>query len=255
MFDGGVKFAYTRVLLRQDGIIFYARSRNRHVGLEVSADELEDIEPIPYEAYRPPLPSSCAIAEDPGDCYIKQANLLSFGGNIDLASLVLQELATCEVIRKHPHPNIATYYGCQASGGRVTGLCFKRYPENLMAKINPGRLNKSTFILSEDRTAARNAAMRYLPGVEKGIRHLHALGIIHNDLNPANIMITEDDIPIIIDFDTSRAPGTAFDKAKRTYGWYDPGVRVSQKSNDLNALAELRVWLAGSSPEEFQFKE
>lgn len=124
-----------------------------------------------------------------------------------------------------------------------------------MDKINPGRLNKSTFISSNDRTAARKMAMRYLSGIEEAIRQLHALGLVHNDINPANVMITEDDRPVLIDFDSSCAPGTALDRAKRTYGWFNPDVRVSRESNDLDALAELSVWLTGSSPGCFQFKE
>jgi serine/threonine protein kinase len=253
--DGGIKFIYTRVLYLQDGITFCAKSPNRNIGPGICADDLEDIKPIPPQAYRPILPPGCTVAPDPSDGYIKQPNLMSFGGVVDLASLVLKELATCEVIRKHPHPNIAIYHGCVVSDGRVTGLCFKKYPETLMDKINPGHLNKSTFIQSKDRTAARKMAMRYLSGIEAGIRQLHALGLIHNDLNPANVMITEDDTPVIIDFDSSSAPGTALDKAKRTYGWFHPDVHVSRESNDLDALAELRIWLTGSSPEEFQFKE
>lgn len=253
--DGGLKFIHTRVLFRQNGITFCAKSPYRKIGPEICASQLEGIEAIPAEAYRPLVPCDCTIASDPSDCYVKQPNLMSFGGGTDLANLVLQELATCEVIRRHPHPNIATYYGCLVSNGRVTGLCFKRYPENLLDKLNPGYLNKSAFILSKDRAVARKMAMRYLPGIEEGIRQLHALGFVHNDLNPANVMITEDDIPVIVDFDSSSAPGTALDKAKRTYAWFDPAVRVSRESNDLNALAELRVWLSGSSPEEFQFKE
>jgi serine/threonine protein kinase len=138
---------------------------------------------------------------------------MSFGGVVDLTSLVLQELATCEVIRKHTHPNIATYYGCVASEGRVTGLCFKKYQVD---KINPGHLNKSMFIQSKDRAAAWMMATRYLPGIERGIRQLHVLGIIHNDLNPANVMITEDDTPLLIDFDSSTASGAALEKEKRT---------------------------------------
>lgn len=39
--------------------------------------------------------------------------------------------------------------------------------------------------------------MRCLSGIEKGIRHLHALGIVHNDLDPANTMITEHDTPFL----------------------------------------------------------
>ncbi|KAB5532777.1 hypothetical protein GE09DRAFT_376931 [Coniochaeta sp. 2T2.1] len=44
------------------------------------------------------------------------------------------------------------------------------------------------------------------------------------------------------------------DKTKRTYGWFDPDVRVSRETNDLDALAELNVWLTGSSPGCFQFR-
>jgi serine/threonine protein kinase len=122
-----------------------------------------------------------------------------------------------------------------------------------MDMINPGYLNKSEFICLEDRAAVRKRAARYLPGIEQGIRHLYGLGRIYNDIHPANIMISEDDTPVIIDFDSSSVEGTELDRVKRTYGSFDPRVRESQKSNDLNALAELRVWLTGSSPEEFQF--
>jgi serine/threonine protein kinase len=125
-----------------------------------------------------------------------------------------------------------------------------------MQKLNPGHLNKSEFITSGDLTAARKvAAMRYLSGTEAGIRKLHDLGIIHNALNPANVMITENDTPVIIDFASSTLPGVALDKTRRTHGWFDPDVHVSREENDLDALAELRVWLAGSSAEHFRFKE
>ena len=253
--DGGIEFIYTKVLFRQAGFTFSAKSPNKHVKGGVCVDELEDIKPIPSEAYCPLLPSCCTIATEISGCYIKQPNLMSFGLGAGLASLVLQELAICELIRKYPHPNIATYYGCVASNGRVIGLCFEKYPQSLMDRINPGYLNKSMFILSADRAAVREDAARYLPGIEAGIHHLHALDRIHNDLTPANIMITVDDTPVIIDFDSSSTPGTELGKTKRTYGWFDPEVCVSQKSNDLDALAELRVWLTGSSPEEFRFKQ
>ncbi|OIW28383.1 hypothetical protein CONLIGDRAFT_374720 [Coniochaeta ligniaria NRRL 30616] len=253
--DGGIKFIHTRILFRQDGVTFCAKSLHRNLGPEICANELEDIKPIPTEAYRPLLPSGCTVASAPSNCYIKQPDLMSFGGTLDLASIALQEISTCEAIKQHPHLNIALYYGCVVSDGRVDGLCFKRYPETLMDKVNPGRLNKTTFMVSKDRAAARKMAVRYLSGIEEGIRHLHALGLVHNDLNPANVMITEEDTPVIVDFDSSSAPGTALDTAKRTHGWFDPDVRVSQESNDLNALAEMRVWLSGASPEEYQFKE
>ncbi|RKU46273.1 hypothetical protein DL546_006921 [Coniochaeta pulveracea] len=258
---GGIRFIYTQVLFRRDGLIFCAKHPQRRIGPGgLAAEEFKDITAIHPEAYRPILPSGCTVAppESISGCYVKQPNLIAYGVSGDLASYVLQELATCEIIRKNPHPNLAFYYGCVVSddGGRVAGLCFKRYSVDLMQKLNPGHLNKSAFVTSDDRAAARKtASTRYLPGIEAGIRELHALGIVHNDLNPANVMITEDDTPVIIDFDSSTPPGVALDKTRRTHGWFDPDVHVSRENNDLDALAELRVWLTGSSSEEFRFKE
>lgn len=31
-----------------------------------------------------------------------------------------------------------------------------------------------------------------LEGIENGIRHLHSLGPVHNDINPSNIMLDKD---------------------------------------------------------------
>jgi hypothetical protein len=84
---------------------------------------------------------------------------------------------------------------------------------------------------------------------------VHALGLVHNDLNSANVIITEDDRPVLIGCDSSCGPGTALDQAKRTYGWFDPDVRVPHESNDLDALAEIRVWLTDSLPGCFQFMD
>ncbi|CRK17745.1 hypothetical protein BN1708_003026 [Verticillium longisporum] len=66
-------------------------------------------------------------------------------------------------------------------------------------------------------------------------------------------MITEEDIPVIIDFDSATAPGASLQNVKRTHGWFDHRIVVSQQSNDLDALAEIRTWLTGSSPYEYRF--
>lgn len=253
--DGCIRFVHTRVLFRQDGKTFCATSPNKRVGPQFCADELKDVKPIPIEAYRPLLPPGVAIAPPTLDYYVKQPNLMSFVGGVDLASLVLQELATCEIIRKKPHPNLATFYGCQIDDGRVSGLCFERYTRNLMQEVNPNSLSKSAFIQSEGTAASRKISAGHLRGIEAGLRRLHALGIIHNDLNPTNIMIAADGRAVLVDYDSSRAPEMPLDNAKRTHGWHDPCVNTSQESNDWDALRELRIWLTGSSPDEFQFKE
>lgn len=42
----------------------------------------------------------------------------------------------------------------------------------------------------------------FLEGIKAGIQHLHALRLVHNGINPSNIIVDEHDQPIIIDFDT-----------------------------------------------------
>lgn len=108
-----------------------------------------------------------------------------------------------------------------------------------MTKVNPSHLGKTALLVSKENQEARIQAARYLPGIKEGIRHLHSLGYVHNDLNPSNIMITEDDMPVIIDFDAATPPGAALDQVKRTYGWFDPETLVAQAR-----IACLAVWLS-----------
>lgn len=102
--------------------------------------------------------------------------------------------------------------------------------------------------LSKDRDAWFN-------GIEKGIQHLHYLGLVHNDINPANIMLDETGTPIIIDFDSCRLIGQDLEGVGRTYEWFDESVRISSQSNDLYDLDEMRAWLTGGPMEDFKFRE
>lgn len=247
---GNPEFAYTSVLFARDGATFKAKFFGRG---KVDPKKLLDVQHIPPESSYPIARSGCSIATSLEKWYIKTPNLMSFDGGNNIAELVLQELTTCEIISKSPHRNLAEFQGCKLANDRIVGLCFKQYAGSLQDRLNPDSLNKSAFILSQDRVQSRRQASRYLLQIEDGIKYLHGLDLVHNDINPANIMLDEKETPIIIDFDTSCAPGQDLRMAKRTYGWYDPQVSKSQVSNDLDALAELRVWLTGISPDEFQF--
>ncbi|KAI6262869.1 hypothetical protein MCOR34_011955 [Pyricularia oryzae] len=250
-----VVFSHSNVFFADEDDTFLAQFPQQTVPAEISRSFLHNITLIRKASYRPAPPATATILPTPGDFYVKRPDLMA-AGSVDLASLVLRELNVCETLKKHPHPNVATYHGCLVSEGLVTGLCFTRYPQTLAGKLNPDSLNKSEFMKMEDFAAARKlAAENCLAGIEAGIRHLHALNIVHNDLNPANIAMTEDGVPVNIDFDSSSAPGAALDGIKRTRGWYDRKDKVARTDNDLKALLELRVWLSGSSPEEYQFRD
>lgn len=40
-----------------------------------------------------------------------------------------------------------------------------------------------------------------------GVSHLHSLGVAHNDLNPRNILLDENDRPVIFDLGSCKAFG------------------------------------------------
>lgn len=248
---GGFTFACTKVLYLRDGMTYCARWPHKLSEQNIDPERLEEERCI--SSYRGPLHANHAIAPDPSQCFIKRPKLTWYEDQEEYSTLVRKELVACEIIRDRPHPNVAEYHGCQVSDGRIEGLCFTKYRETLLDALNPDGFNKSMFIVAKDLIAKREKVACHLPGIEDGIRHLHSLGLIHNDINPSNIMLNNNNEAIITDFDSSRAPGESLERVKRTYGWYDPDVHVAQESNDLDALAELRVWLTSSSPADFRF--
>jgi len=64
-------------------------------------------------------------------------------------------------------------------------------------------------------------------GIRKGMRHLHSLGLIHNDISPYNVMVTEDDAPVLIDFDSCRDEGRKFGMKAETMGWTDEAPEIA----------------------------
>ena len=96
-----------------------------------------------------------------------------------------------------------------------------------------------------------------LEGILAAIKHDHSLGIVHNDINPANIMLDGDGtLIIIINFDSCRYIGESLRNTgtKRTHHWHDPTVDISLEKNDLDAFKDLQVWLTGSVDEDFIFE-
>lgn len=68
-------------------------------------------------------------------------------------------------------------------------------------KLWPNRwLEEATDVTEEDKIALYK-------GLEDGIRHLHGLGLAHNDISPNNIMMDSENKPIIIDFDSAKPIG------------------------------------------------
>lgn len=147
-------------------------------------------------------------------------------------------------------PTLLHIWAARFLDGRITGLCFVRYPHTLMQEDNPGSLMKRKFKSSCQVTKDYS---RVLAGIEDDIKHIHSLGLVHNDINPANIML-DDDRAVIIDHGPCRKLGQSLEGVGRTYEWYDEKIQQSVFENDLNALEEIRIWL-GDDSRAFQFDE
>ncbi|CAG8936604.1 unnamed protein product [Penicillium salamii] len=169
-----------------------------------------------------------------------------------IAEIWHNEVANCELLRKHPHPNIAVYHGCSVSEkNEIKGVYFSYYNQTLMDKVNPMRLSKHEFAYGQQIGPDRAQVDLWIQGIAAGLDHLHSLGIVHNDINPNNIMF-EGDTPVIIDFDSVRAIGCDLTWVKQTDGWHNPKTMKAMPDNDITALHEMKLWLLGDV-DEFQF--
>lgn len=256
--DGKYEFSYLNLILREGSHLYFAKGPYRQSNL--CLPELSDKKLLLHKDRGPKVQKSWLILppDYTHDYYMKTPDLWCYTEKTDLVQQIVREVEACEMLKLHPHPNIAFYGGCHSTNGRVSSICHKRYTLTLQQKVNHGHLCKSEFLLRrhefvDDTTSA------CLDGILSGLLHLHSLGLVHNDITPSNIMFEEDGTSVIIDFDSCRKVGEALNDGirgtKRTHGWHDPGVQVASEKNDLDTVAELRTWLVGVSSDEYLFKD
>ncbi|RDA87713.1 hypothetical protein CP532_1784 [Ophiocordyceps camponoti-leonardi (nom. inval.)] len=231
--DDDIVFDHSKIILRAaDGEFFYAKTNQRILSLpNIDVDELDTIG-IPADRVWPLADTEFTRAPDPlpPTAYLKRPSLIYYQDSYDHCHVprhILTEVEACEVLRMNPHPNIVQYLGCIVNNGRITGLGFAKYSLTLSQML-------------EDGTPFNTASC--LDGIEAGVRHMHNLGFIHNDLNPTNIMMDGDN-PIIIDFDSCKREGAKLGSKIGTDGWTLDGEGYARRENDLYSLSKIRAAL------------
>ncbi|KAJ5937349.1 hypothetical protein N7454_004649 [Penicillium verhagenii] len=149
-----------------------------------------------------------------------------------IPTLLIEEASVLETISQNPHPGIIKYHGCRVKRGFITGLVLDRKPSDLRgyvdSKIGP-------VIDEESFTTALKAA----------VEHLHSMGLAHNDINPANILLTEDQMPVLTDFNSCHPIGEKLKLSRGTEGWMDADDSwdTSETRHDFFAIEKIRGWL------------
>ncbi|KAK3990777.1 kinase-like domain-containing protein [Cladorrhinum sp. PSN332] len=150
-------------------------------------------------------------------------------------SLFLSEIRILEILKKNPHPNIVTYHGVKVlerdGQQRITGLLLDKYPKGDLDSLE----NDKALRDSLDKNVIMN-------GIESAVCHLHSLGLAHNDLNPANVLIGENGEAVLVDFGSCEPFGEQLITAG-TNGWIDERYDTSKRKHDLTALPKIDKWL------------
>jgi len=187
----------------------------------------EDIYPIPPEGM------TLADVTSRNGYYLKRPNLSNYGrlnGLNIIPKILLDEIQVLELLEKNPHPNLVHYLGSVIKRGRIIGFALTKYLQTIEAR------------LSED--PASFDTVGAMKGIESAVKHLHSLGIAHNDLNPANIMVDNHDHVVIIDLGSCRPFGRQLISGG-TRGWVERNLDTSEKENDKIALGKIRAWARG----------
>ncbi|EXU94875.1 protein kinase [Metarhizium robertsii] len=174
----------------------------------------------------------------PPNTYVKHPNLSTYEifqehNVLNLGPKgLLEEARAMEIISQHPHPNIIHYHGCRVRRGRITGLVLDRHSNTLNdhLKNKVGSVDKEPF----------------MQALISAIDHLHSLGWAHNDLNPGNILVDKEGMPVLIDFGSAREMGAKLGTSRGTKGWIEGEMKdyhMSDKRHDLFAIDKIRLWL------------
>src|SRR5205085_8198633 len=122
--------------------------------------------------------------------------------------------------------------------------------------------------LGDSAASSQLARMSYVDAVlwigerlADGLAHAHEHGILHHDLKPANILLTDAGEPMLLDFniseDTKREPGALADVAGGTLPYmspehlartFDPDIPVDARSDIYSLGIILYELLSGKKP-------
>lgn len=235
--QGNTHFSITTFLvIEENGAAFYGCLPISKARVTL-AQARSCLERVPTEDIYPPMAQHLPVAflanlDMDKDVYIKRPNFMSYhdvAGSGVVAQQFMEEACLYSALADNPHPNITKFYGCVVEENRIVGLALGRYPSGLAERVDA----------SEGRPIARLATFEAIVSAAK---HLHSLGLAHNDLEPRNIMLDALDQPVIVEFGTCQPVGELLSELG-TMDWNDGFDDVSSLKNDEIGLRKIQKWL------------
>ncbi|CVL04874.1 uncharacterized protein FMAN_12917 [Fusarium mangiferae] len=226
-------FSHTSIVAVQNDEIYQGTSKSKPKDID-EASIIKELSPVPREDVFPPCPSNLTRAPE---IYIKIPDIALYAPDAKdiIPQRLLHEAKIYEILREHPHPNLGQSLGCVvAEDGRLEGLALFKYKRTLFERAH----DPSSFDLGQREQC--------IAAVKSALEHLHSLGLAHNDLSPLNIMFTDKDEPVLLDFDTCHPIGTELKKGGQIGEWQGIPHAVYKKSStecDMKALEYLDMWL------------
>ena len=92
-----------------------------------------------------------------------------------------------QAIAQMRHPNIVNVYDFGEFQGTPYMIVEFVPGGSLASRMSHGSLDHAT-------------ALKYLRGIAAGLDHAHGHGIVHRDVKPANVLLTAEDAPVLVDF-------------------------------------------------------
>lgn len=173
---------------------FFATSKEK---FDTDKMTLDMLTPIPWEAIYPVYEAGLTVftgdVNDPS-VFLKcpKPRRIEEQDPSWVPNRLLEEARLLEMLAKHPHPNLTEYLGCVVDKGRIVRLAMRRYSNNLC-----DLLRDQDQLLQSDAARAR-----ILDDVAAAAKHLHSLGLAHNDISGANIVLRPDGSGVLIDYDS-----------------------------------------------------
>src|SRR5256886_15154672 len=92
-----------------------------------------------------------------------------------------------QAIAQMRHPNTVNVYDFGEFQGTPYMIVEFVPGGSLASRMSHGSLDHAT-------------ALKYLRGIAAGLDHAHGHGIVHRDVKPANVLLTAEDAPVLVDF-------------------------------------------------------